>query len=192
MYVIFEGIDTCGKSTQIALLQKKYPNALFTKEPGGTPVGVAIRQMVLGGEFSSKSAELFMFLADRAEHFERVIKPNHDKLIISDRGFISGIAYALDFPSELTLPLNLLALQNTMPNKVIFLKLDKQSLEARLGSKSNDAIEARGVDYLLDIQNKIEQSIEKIGLNSLMLDANEPIETLHQKIITFLEEKEEL
>lgn len=188
MYVIFEGIDTCGKSTQINLLKNYFRDAIFTKEPGGTPTGLKIREMVLGGEFISKTAELFMFLADRAEHYERIIAPNNNRLIISDRGFISGISYALEFPSQVTLPLNLMALQNNLPHKVVFLELDEETLQKRLSVKSNDAIEQRGIEYLMQIQSKIKNTIKSLELQCLILDASEDMHTINQKIINFIEE----
>ena len=94
MYVVIEGIDTAGKSTQLEILSKKFSDAIFTKEPGATKLGSKLREMALNGEAKSKIAEMFLFLADRAEHIEEVIKPNIDKMIISDRSVISGIAYA--------------------------------------------------------------------------------------------------
>ena len=87
MYVVIEGIDTAGKSTQLEILKQKYPEAIFTKEPGGTEIGTKIREMVLNGEAKSKVAEMFLFLADRAEHSFQVVKQNPDSIIISDRGF---------------------------------------------------------------------------------------------------------
>jgi len=63
MYVVIEGIDTAGKSTQLELLKKKFPKATFTKEPGGTPIGIKLREMALGGEAKSKIAEMFLFFS---------------------------------------------------------------------------------------------------------------------------------
>ena len=94
MYIAIEGIDTAGKSTQIECLKSLFPEAVYTKEPGGTPAGIEIRSMVLHGELKSKMAELLLFLADRAEHTESIILPNINSLIISDRSAVSGIAYA--------------------------------------------------------------------------------------------------
>ena len=82
MYVVVEGIDTAGKSTQLDLLQKKYSNAVFTKEPGGTDIGIKLRAMALNGEAKSPIAEMFLFLADRAEHIEEVIVTNKDNELI--------------------------------------------------------------------------------------------------------------
>lgn len=61
MYVVIEGIDTAGKSTQLEILSKKYSDAIFTKEPGATPMGLKLREMALNGEAKSKVAEMFLF-----------------------------------------------------------------------------------------------------------------------------------
>jgi dTMP kinase len=66
MYILFEGIDTCGKSTQIALIKEQHPEVLVTKEPGGTEFGVKAREILLDGRLNSKRAELLLFLADIA------------------------------------------------------------------------------------------------------------------------------
>jgi len=96
MYIAIEGIDTAGKSTQIAALKEHFTDAIITKEPGATEIGKEIREMVLSAKAKSKKAEFLLFLADRAEHIKEVIEPNLDtKMIISDRSAISGVAYAL-------------------------------------------------------------------------------------------------
>ena len=68
MYILFEGIDTCGKSTQIELLANQQPELIITKEPGGTAFGMKAREILLKDTLASKRAELLLFLADRAEH----------------------------------------------------------------------------------------------------------------------------
>ncbi len=147
MYVAIEGIDGVGKTTQINLLKEKLKDsALFTKEPGGTDFGIKAREILLSGGLRSKRAELFLFLADRAEHFEEVIKPNLDrKTIISDRSFLSGIAYATASDSSLDIDflieLNRFALQNTLPDRVILFKIDEIELVKRLNSREKDKIE---------------------------------------------------
>ena len=161
MYMILEGIDTAGKSTQLEILKKNHPEALFTKEPGGTTIGLELREMVLSARAQSRVAEMFLFLADRAEHFEEIVKPNKNQLVISDRGFISGIAYAKDFDLDMVIGLNKIALNNTMPDCVIMLKLSPDELRYRLSQKVNDGIELRGIDYLLEIQSRMELVINK-------------------------------
>lgn len=96
MLINLEGIDGAGKSTQIALLASTFKDAIITKEPGATPLGEQIRKIILGDNLNiCHQAEMFLFLADRAEHYEKIIKPNRDKIVFCDRSFISGIAYAI-------------------------------------------------------------------------------------------------
>ena len=186
MYVVIEGIDTAGKSTQLDILQKKFPNAVFTKEPGGTEIGQELRAMVLNGRAKSKMAEMFLFLADRAEHIEEIILPNRDDMVISDRSLISGIAYAKDLPLEVVTSLNLMATSNTLPSHIILLELTKEELTKRLSAKENDSIESRGIEYLLEIQSRLKESIKLLELNHIFIDAGEPIETIAGKIEEFL------
>jgi len=194
MYVVIEGIDTAGKSTQLEILKQKYPEAIFTKEPGGTEIGVKIREMVLNGEAKSKVAEMFLFLADRAEHSFQIVKKNPDNIIISDRGFLSGIAYAKTAPLEIAISLNIMALNGAMPDKIVILELTKEELEYRLSQKEQDSIEKRGSTYLLDIQSRMIEAINMINtmgskqIELLIIDAKKPIETIETEIQSFLEQ----
>jgi len=193
MYVVIEGIDTAGKSTQLEILKQKYPEAIFTKEPGGTEIGVKIREMVLNGEAKSKVAEMFLFLADRAEHSFQIVKKNPDNIIISDRGFLSGIAYAKTAPLEIAISLNIMALNGAMPDKIVILELTKEELEYRLSQKEQDSIEKRGSTYLLDIQTRMIEAINMINsmgskqIELLIIDAKKPIENIEEEIQVFLE-----
>ena len=144
MYIAIEGIDTAGKSTQISALSKHFPEAVITKEPGGTEIGRQIREMVLSACTKSKRAEFLLFLADRAEHIQEVIEPNLDKMIISDRSVISGVAYALiqgEIKETAIVHLNRFATGGVYPEKVFLLRLSKEELEFRLSQKELDGIE---------------------------------------------------
>ncbi|RXJ87074.1 dTMP kinase [Arcobacter sp. CECT 8985] len=188
MYIVIEGIDTAGKSTQLEILADKFKDAVFTKEPGGTQIGSKLRQMVLSGEAKSKLAEMFLFLADRAEHMQEVVIKNKNKVVISDRSMISGIAYAKTLPLDKVIDLNLISTQNILPSHVILLKLSKEELTNRLSQKEHDSIEARGIDYLLDIQNRMEETIKKLNLNYIFIDASLSIEEISKDIEDFLNE----
>ena len=190
MYILFEGIDTCGKSTQIELLAQKFKDIVVTKEPGGTAFGVKAREILLSDSLSSKRAELLLFLADRAEHYEEVIKPNKEKTVISDRGFLSGIGYALangDFDFDVLLTLNKFALSNHFPDKIILFLTNMETLTQRTSEKELDGIELRGLEYLINVQNKMHESLQKLGIDYLEIDATDSIENIHQKIVSYLE-----
>ncbi|KAA6226347.1 MULTISPECIES: dTMP kinase [unclassified Campylobacter] len=189
MYVAFEGIDCMGKSTQIELLKNDFKDAIFTMEPGGTEFGKHLRELLLNKPFTiSKRAELFLFLADRTQHFEEILNENKNKLIISDRSFISGIAYAKDFDKDFLLKLNIFALNEYMPQKIVFLKGDENLINQRFKQKSLDSIEKRGVSYFLDVQKNIEEVLFllKDKTKILTLNASDSIEILHKKIKEFI------
>ena len=189
MYILFEGIDTCGKSTQIALLADKYPALVTTHEPGGTKFGKQAREILLSDSLTSKRAELFLFLADRAEHYQKIIVPNKDKTIISDRGFLSGIGYALandDFDFEELVTLNKFALSGHFPDKVVLFLTNMATLKQRTSEKELDGIELRGLEYLITVQNKMQESLQKVGIDYLEVDATDSIENIHQRILTYL------
>ena len=175
MYILFEGIDGVGKSTQIARLAAAFPQAIVTKEPGGTKLGENLREILLKENDLDKRAEILLFLADRAEHFGKIIKPNSNKMILSDRGFVSGMAYALaggNFSFEELLNLNKFALQGNFPQKIVFFKADENTLRSRLGSRAQmDGIEARGFEYLLRVQDAMEEILQKLGVRYVTIDA---------------------
>ena len=206
MYVIFEGIDGVGKSTQIARLAAAFPQAIVTKEPGGTKLGEAVRSLVLGEDFKwrrgsvnlrevcgeiSKRAELLLFLADRAEHYERVIKGGASRLVLSDRGFISGLAYALanDENADLSelIALNKFALGGKFADKIVLFSADEQLVMRRLKTRaSSDIIEARGLKYLMRVQDLMAQACTACGVETLKIDAAQSEEAICDQIRNFI------
>ena len=191
MYVLFEGIDTCGKSTQIDLLRQRYPEAIVTREPGGTPFGEKAREILLETELHSKRAELLLFLADRAEHYETVVLPHRARCpVLSDRGFLSGIGYALangGVTLEELIALNRFALRGDWPDGILFFETDAETLRERLAAKTPDGIEARGIDYLLVVQLRMRQALEALEIPHRILDARLDVETIHREVLDFLE-----
>ena len=178
MYVLFEGIDGVGKSTQIEILASKFSDAIVTKEPGGTQLGENLR-------------EILLFLADRAEHFEKLVAPNLSRLILSDRGFISGIAYALandeNLDESVLLELNKFALNDKFADKIVFFEASAELINARLKNRgTSDKIEARGLEYLLKVQSLMKQILIKNGFETLFIDASKSIELISKEIENFI------
>ena len=186
MYIAIEGIDTAGKSTQISALKNHFPDAVITKELGGTEIGKEIRKMVLSAKAKSKRAEFLLFLADRAEHMQEVIEPNLNKMIISDRSAVSGVAYALiqkDIDTKDLIALNDFATKKIYPKKIFLLRLTKEELEFRLSQKELDGIELRGSEYLLQIQENIKKASDLLGLTLIEIDATKPIDKITEEIL---------
>ena len=188
VYLAIEGIDGVGKTTQIHALCDAFPQAVVTKEPGGSELGQRIREMVLASHDYTPRAEMLLFMADRAEHVEKVIRPNRERLIVSDRSLISGLAYADPaFDYGFLLQLGRFATDGMMPDRCVILQIDETSLEARLGTRTPDGIESRGGAYLMGIQQRMKEAADALDIPTLILDATLPEETITQAIKEFIQ-----
>ncbi len=192
MYIIFEGIDTTGKSTQVELFASRHKNIVTTKEPGGTKVGVKLREILLeSDEKLGVNAELLLFLSDRAEHYEKVVKPAlKENYVISDRGLISGISYALanhpELDRDFLLHVNKFALDGNLPDKVILFKTNYDLITSRLGNKEKDTIEKRGIEYLLKVQDLMKETLDALHVEYLEIDSADTIENIYKQIEEFI------
>lgn len=99
LFVVLEGGDGCGKSTQVARLAERFRargrEVVVTREPGATPAGAAIRAVVLGDGPLDSRTEALLIAADRAEHAARVVRPALERgaVVVSDRYVPSSLAY---------------------------------------------------------------------------------------------------
>jgi dTMP kinase len=192
VYLAFEGIDTVGKSTQIDRLAARFPGCVVTKEPGGTSLGERLRAIILDEGGLEPRAETLLFLADRAQHSERVIRPNLERLILSDRSFLSGIAYAhvlQGYPVDTLLQLNRFATGGLFPDAVVLFLIDEATLKARLGEKARDAIEKRGTGYMMRVQKALEELSDLLDLDTLVVDATRPVDEITEEIHHFIKER---
>src|SRR5262249_1682708 len=133
--ITFEGIDGCGKSTQLRLLEQYLLErglpVLSTREPGGTELGKKIRSALLDGGPGSVEplAELLLYAADRPDHVRRVILPavEEGKVVLSDRFFDATTVYqgyARGFDISLVNKLNTLATGGLNPDLTLLFDLD--------------------------------------------------------------------
>ncbi len=164
-----------------------YSKRIIPKEPGGSIIGEHIRDLVLFapkkyGFTLDERAELMLFLADRAQHYAQVLLPHKDKLIISDRSVISGIAYAKSIDIAQSIALNDFVLRGMLPDLVVILELDEKSLKERIESKSHDNIESRGISYMLEIQKCFKNVVTQMNLKYIVLDATQDKERICAQI----------
>src|SRR5579863_6037415 len=146
MFVTFEGIDGSGKTTQAKLLAAGLPGeVVLVREPGGTPLGERVRELLLDGPEITAWAEASLFAAARAELVERVIRPALERgaTVICDRYVDSSLVYqgvARGLGIDAVYDLNLTATGGLLPEKTFVLALDPEASVARLGGE-RDRIE---------------------------------------------------
>lgn len=156
MFISFEGIDKSGKTTQSSLLaqylKERGYEVVRTSEPGGTKLGTIIKEILLGPSHAkmSKTSELFLYLADRAEHVEKIVKPalNHRKIVISDRFADASIAYqgyGRGLQTHWIKELNRIATQGMFPDITFF--LDVSPSVARQRGEEKDRMENEGINF---------------------------------------------
>ncbi len=131
-FITFEGCDGTGKSTQLRLLADylgaRGKSCVLTREPGGTPLGQHIRQVLLevGDQPIGSPTELFLYLADRAQHVQEIIIPalEQEKIVLCDRHTDSTMAYqgyGRGIDLELLRRLNEMASQGVRPDLTFLL-----------------------------------------------------------------------
>lgn len=141
--ITFEGIDGCGKTTQMRLLERVLASRnvpfVTTREPGGTELGQTIRAALLNVSRHSLHplAELLLYSADRAQHVNEFIRPNlaQGKLVLSDRFYDATTAYqgyGRGFDLSLIQQLNSLASGGLVPDLTIVFDLDPSSAMSRI------------------------------------------------------------
>lgn len=152
-FIVFEGGEGCGKSTQARLLAERL-GALLTREPGGTPLGSRIRAMVLDPattEALHPRAEALLMAADRAQHVAEVIRPAlaAGRDVVSDRFAGSTLAYqgyARGLPVDELSRLSAWAADDLEPDVVVLLDVPASLAAARMNG-SPDRMEAAGDDF---------------------------------------------
>ena len=191
-FIAFEGINGCGKTTLHKRLSAKLVasghSVCDTREPGGTPLGIEIRKLLLewSGEKKSSRAELLLFAADRAEHVDKVIRPNLSRgtWVLTDRFIYSTITFqghGRGIDRQLLDQANTLAIQGTVPDLVILLDLVPEEAFKRIASRnssSRDSFEEEELAFHTRIRDGFLECAKESPVPFLVLDATQTPEEL--------------
>lgn len=192
LFITFEGADGCGKTTQIKLLDEylraKGYQTLLTREPGSKGLGEKLREILLNydGEVSPV-AESFLFLADRAQHIDCIIKPALKKgiIVLCDRHTDSTLAYqgygrGLDL--EEIRKLNKIATSGLTPDLTIVLDVDIETSQARVGTEK-DRMESAGIEFFQRVRNGFLEIAKQEPERVKVINSADSIENIHKTVV---------
>ncbi len=161
-YIALESIEGGGKGTAIYELRKLLPDAVFVREPGGTPNAERIRSIAIGENVDDEPlnpiSELLLFMAARVELLTNIVKPALDagKTVISDRSFYSTIAYqGQTNPNEVKLLVDDVICPIAEPRYVIYLDVDVETSRLRASRRGAlDSIEMRDDSFFKQARDR--------------------------------------
>ncbi len=196
MFITFEGIDLCGKSTQIKLLydyfKKNEKKVILVREPGGTLISEKIRKILLDKENSKMKylTEFLLFSASRHQLTEEIIKPLLKKkyIVLCDRYYDSSTAYQ-GYGGKIDLKIihsiNKIATNNLVPDLSFLIDINyEENLKRRkLSGKSHDRIEQKEKNYYNKVISGY-RTIAKLNPKRFrILNGEKNIEIIHQEIL---------
>jgi len=190
VFVSFEGIDGCGKTTQAQLLaetlQGEGRDVVLTREPGGTPLGEEVRRLVLHGDHVAPWAEAALYAAARAQHVDKVIRPAlaRGATVVCDRYVDSSVAYqggGRGLGVDTVLELNLAVVGGLLPDRTVLVELDPETAAARVGS-SGDRIERDGIALWARVVDAYRALAARFPERYVVVDGRRPIPELAGEI----------
>ena len=196
-FIVIEGIDGCGKTTQIDELSKWLPNSglintksrlITTREPGGSLLGQELRRLILDNNKNNKPsslAELLLYSADRAEHVSKIISPalKNNDWVISDRFSASTLAYqgyGRKINLEIIKKIESIVCQGVYPDLTFFLEISPEESILRRKNEIPDRIESEGIRFL----EKVNEGFKLIAKEKKwkVISASQNIKTISNQI----------
>ena len=192
LFITFEGADGCGKSTQMKLLKEYLQNKGYevveTREPGGKGLGEKIREILLNydGEVSDR-CESFLFLADRAQNIDVIVKPaiQQGKIVLCDRHTDSSVAYQ-GYGRGLNIDeinrLNTLATGGMKPDLTYVFDVDIETSMARVGGEK-DRMESAGKEFFNKVRNGYLELAKQEPDRIKVINSTNPIDVVFQDVL---------
>ncbi len=166
LYIVFEGMSGCGKTTQARLLHdvlsKKFSDEqiIYTYEPGGSEIASAIRVLVQGTEFNEKMdplCEAYLYSSSRAQTLSTIVKPHleNNGVVISDRSFVTSLAfqgYTRGLGFNKILEINQSVLEIAFPSLVIYLDIEPSVGLNRMFDHKGDKFENEAIEFYQNVR----------------------------------------
>ena len=198
LFITFEGIEGCGKSTQARLLTESLRTrghgVLLTREPGGPRISEEIRYLLLNKEFTemNRLTEVFLYMASRAQHTLEWIIPalKEERIVICDRYYDSTYAYqgaAREIPQKEIETINSIATTGLKPDVTYIIDVPVEIGLDRLhnGTKAEDIdrLESEDIDFHKRVRTGYLELAEKEPERVVVIDGTKNVEKIHQDIM---------
>lgn len=196
LFIVFEGGDGAGKSTQVALLRdalcREGRQVTVTRQPGGTPLGQQIRDLVLHGEHVTPRAEALLFAADKAHHVETLIRPalQRGDVVISDRYTDSSVAYqgaGRALGAQEVHDLNMWAVEDLVPDLTVVVDISAAEGRRRRGDV-HDRLESEEDTFHEAIRQHFLAMARGNPQRYLVVDGTQRPEQIHAEVMGRLEQ----
>lgn len=196
LFITFEGADGCGKTTQLNLLkdylEQKGKDVVVTREPGAKGLGEYVRKILLNYDgVVSDRCESFLFLADRAQNIDVIVKPaiNEGKIVLCDRHTDSTVAYqgygrGLDL-DEINM-LNNLATGNRKPDLTLVFDVDIETSMKRVGQEK-DRMEQAGNEFFNRVRNGYLEIAKNEPDRVKVIDSTKSISDVQNEVLKIIE-----
>jgi len=190
-FITFEGVDGAGKSTHLAwfadALRQRGPDVIVTREPGGTPLGEQLREILLNQPMSIGTEALLMFAA-RLEHIEQVIRPalHAGKWVVSDRFSDASFAYqgggrGLDW-GKLS-QLEQWVHPDLQPDLTLFFDVPVEIARQRLTNNASlDRFEQEQADFFERVRAGYHRRVSQNPQRYIVIDAAQSLDIIKQKL----------
>lgn len=199
-FITFEGIDGCGKSTQVKMLvetlNKDQRKTILVREPGGTTISEEIRDILLHRHLADicDRTEALLMTGSRAQLTYEVILPNlnQGKNVIADRYYDSTLAYqggGRELDLGWLIKLNQFATYNLEPNVTFFVDVLPEEA-ARRKSQEQDRIERAGIELQMRVRNAYLDLANRFQERFVVVDGHESIENIHGAILSELRRRQ--
>ena len=196
-FITFEGVDGCGKSTQLCLaeayLREKGCDVLLTREPGGPAISEQIRAMLLDPENRAicDEAEALLYAAARVQHLHETILPAlaAGKVVLCDRFLDSSLAYqgyGRELGEGYVLSINAFAAAH-QPDLTIYLRYAPEAARARIASRPADRLEQQGDPFFARVHAGYERIAVQNPARVAAIDAGDTVEAIQKQIAVRLD-----
>jgi dTMP kinase len=201
LFITFEGIDGCGKSTQRDLLAEELKrrglDVLVTREPGGTAIGEDIRKILVSDAsvHIAPTTELLLYVAARAQHVAELIRPALEagRIVVSDRYTDSTVAfqgYGRGLDLEMIATLNKFATGDLRPDITLVFDLAPATARGRLGSRPIGGLLGAFDEQHSDFHERMRQGYLKMARNEAsrirVVDASGSVEETQAKVLALV------